>query len=66
MKYENSGLYSVYIVMHLIKHGHLNNIYIEEEVSSIFCRALHDLIVRIGYNPDDNIVHLLSSNQWPF
>ena len=29
-------------------------------------KALHDLVVRIGYNQDDNIFHLLDEYKWPF
>ena len=27
---------------------------------------MHDLVVRIGYNIDDNLFHLLEDSSWPF
>lgn len=66
MRYEDSGLHAIWIIIHLLKQGNLNEISIDEKEMHIFCKSLHDLIIRIGYNMDENITYIFNENKWPF
>ena len=39
---------------------------IADHESVVLKKALHDIVVRIGYNVDDNLFHLLEDSMWPF
>ncbi|CAD8195279.1 unnamed protein product [Paramecium octaurelia] len=66
LNYDYSGLYALYIILHLVKHGHNSEIAVDQYQIQVLKKVFHDLIVKIGYNEDDNLFHLLEENQFPF
>jgi len=49
-----------------MKNGYNEEIKIEDYEVQVLKKTLHDLVVRIGYNVDDNLFHLLEDSSWPF
>ena len=66
IRYEESGLYCIFIIINLIKNGSLTDIAINESQIGLLCKSLYTIINRIGYSIDDNIYHLIEENSWPF
>lgn len=64
MKYEHSGLYAFYIMSHLAKYGKIHEISLLDYQVGTLCKALHDIIVRIGYDSSNS--YLLTEKKWPF
>ncbi|CAK59152.1 unnamed protein product (macronuclear) [Paramecium tetraurelia] len=66
LNFDYSGLYALYIILHLVKHGHNSEIVVDQYQISVLKKVFHDLIIKIGYNEDYNLFHLLEENQFPF
>jgi hypothetical protein len=66
MRYEESGLCCMLVMIHLLKRASVGEIKINDSEMGVLAKSFHDLVVRVGYNPDENIFHLLDEYKWPF
>ncbi len=66
MRYEESGICCILVMIHLLKRSNIDNIQITESEIGTLTKTLYELILRIGFNQNEDISYILEEIKYPF